>query len=144
MSATHANGFVTGDLAADSENDERLREMLRIFLGCGSSYKLVRVTGVHLDTVKYRVGRAEARRGRPIAEERLAVELALLVCHWYGAGSPQAGLGVARSRGTTTMELCLLLVNNPQVAVVLAKDPHTHSDGGAPADRGDRGKALYR
>jgi hypothetical protein len=39
---------------------------------------------MHFNTVKYRVGRAEARRGRPIAEDRLALELALLMCHWYG------------------------------------------------------------
>ena len=77
---------VLGDLAADSENDERLRETLRVFLGCGSSYKLAaEELAMHFNTVKYRVGRAEARRGRPIAEDRLAVELALLVCHWYGA-----------------------------------------------------------
>ncbi len=77
---------VLGDLAADTENDERLRETLRIFLGCGSSYKLAaEELAMHFNTVKYRVGRAEARRGRPIAEDRLAVELALLVCHWYGA-----------------------------------------------------------
>ena len=77
---------VLGDLAADSDNDERLRETLRVFLGCGSSYKLAaEELAMHFNTVKYRVGRAEARRGRPIAEDRLAVELALLVCHWYGA-----------------------------------------------------------
>jgi hypothetical protein len=77
---------VLGDLAADSENDERLRETLRVFLGCGSSYKLAaEELAMHFNTVKYRVGRAEARRGRPIADDRLAVELALLVCHWYGA-----------------------------------------------------------
>jgi hypothetical protein len=76
---------VLGDLAADTENDERLRETLRIFLGCGSSYKMAaEELAMHFNTVKYRVGRAEARRGRPIAEDRLAVELALLVCHWYG------------------------------------------------------------
>ena len=77
---------VLGDLAADTENDERLRETLRVFLGCGSSYKMAaEELAMHFNTVKYRVGRAEARRGRPIAEDRLAVELALLVCHWYGA-----------------------------------------------------------
>ena len=77
---------VLGDLAADSENDERLRETLRVFLGCGSSYKMAaEELAMHFNTVKYRVGRAEARRGRPIAEDRLAVELALLMCHWYGA-----------------------------------------------------------
>jgi DNA-binding PucR family transcriptional regulator len=77
---------VLGDLASDSENDERLRETLRVFLGCGCSYKMAaEQLAMHFNTVKYRVGRAEARRGRPIAEDRLAVELALLVCHWYGA-----------------------------------------------------------
>jgi DNA-binding NarL/FixJ family response regulator len=77
---------VLGDLAADTENDERLRETLRVFLGCGSSYKTAaEELAMHFNTVKYRVGRAEARRGRPIADDRLAVELALLVCHWYGA-----------------------------------------------------------
>ena len=56
---------VLGDLAADSENDERLRETLRVFLGCGSSYKLAaEELAMHFNTVKYRVGRAEARRGR--------------------------------------------------------------------------------
>ena len=76
---------VLGDLASDGENDERLRETLRVFLGCGSSYKMAaEELAMHFNTVKYRVGRAEARRGRPIAEDRLAVELALLVCHWYG------------------------------------------------------------
>jgi hypothetical protein len=77
---------VLGDLASDSENDERLRETLRVFLGCGCSYKMAaEQLAMHFNTVKYRVGRAEARRGRPIADDRLAVELALLVCHWYGA-----------------------------------------------------------
>jgi PucR C-terminal helix-turn-helix domain/GGDEF-like domain len=77
---------VLGDLATDTENDERLRETLRVFLGCGGSYKMAaEELAMHFNTVKYRVGRAEARRGRPIAEDRLAVELALLMCHWYGA-----------------------------------------------------------
>lgn len=77
---------VLGGLAADTEPDARLRETLRVFLGCGSSYKLA-ADGLHLhfNTVKYRVGRAIARRGRAIGADRLDVELALLVCHWYGA-----------------------------------------------------------
>ena len=85
---------VLGDLAADTENDERLRETLRVFLGCGSSYKMAaEELAMHFNTVKYRVGRAEARRGRPIAEDRLAVELALLMCHWYGAAVHQRDSG---------------------------------------------------
>ncbi|HME46816.1 helix-turn-helix domain-containing protein [Mycobacterium sp.] len=76
---------VLGDLAADNENDARLRHTLRIFLRCGSSYKVAaEELRLHSNSVKYRVGRAIARRGRPIAGDRLDVELALLVCHWYG------------------------------------------------------------
>lgn len=76
---------VLGELAAESDNDERLRETLRVFLGRGCSYKLAaEELAMHVNTVKYRVGRAEARRGRPIGGDRLDVELALLLCHWYG------------------------------------------------------------
>jgi GGDEF-like domain/PucR C-terminal helix-turn-helix domain len=77
---------VLGDLAADNENDARLRETLRVFLGCGSSYKVAaEQLNLHFNSVKYRVGRAVARRGRDIGGDRLDVELALLACHWYGA-----------------------------------------------------------
>ncbi|HEX4587930.1 MAG TPA: helix-turn-helix domain-containing protein [Mycobacterium sp.] len=76
---------VLGDLSADTDNDGRLRETLRIFLRCGSSYKqAAEELDLHFNTVKYRVGRAVARRGRPIEEDRLDVELALLACQWYG------------------------------------------------------------
>ena len=77
---------VLGDLVGDNENDSRLRETLRVFLRCGSSYKLAaEQLTLHSNTVKYRVGRAVARRGRAIDDDRLDVELALLVCQWYGA-----------------------------------------------------------
>lgn len=76
---------VLGDLASDDENDARLRETLRIFLSCGSSYKsAAEELNMHFNTVKYRVGRAVARRGRDIDSDRLEVELALLACYWYG------------------------------------------------------------
>src|SRR4029077_5089367 len=73
---------------------------------------------MHFNTVKYRVGRAEARRGRPIAEDRLAVELALVVCHWYCAAvfrPDSAELDRRRQRRWRTSSS----ENNPQVAVVL-------------------------
>jgi hypothetical protein len=77
---------VLGDLAGDNENDERLRDTLRVFLACGSSYKVAaEELNLHFNSVKYRVGRAVARRGREISGDRLDVELALLACHWYGA-----------------------------------------------------------
>jgi DNA-binding PucR family transcriptional regulator len=74
-----------GELAGDNENDARLRETLRVFLRCGSSYKLAaEELTLHFNTVRYRVGRAVARRGRPIDDDRLDVEMALLLCQWYG------------------------------------------------------------
>jgi DNA-binding PucR family transcriptional regulator len=76
---------VLGGLAADTESDARLRETLRVFLNGGASYTLAaEQLDLHFNTVKYRVGRAMARRGRPITEDRFDVELALLLCHWYG------------------------------------------------------------
>lgn len=79
-------GAVLGDLAADTDNDARLRETLRVFLRTGSSYKAAAAEmEMHFNSIKYRVGRAVERRGRPIAQDRLDVELALLVCHWYGS-----------------------------------------------------------
>jgi DNA-binding PucR family transcriptional regulator len=61
-------------------------DTLRVFLRCGSSYKQAAdELNLHFNTVKYRVGRAVARRGREVADDRLDVEVALLVCHWYDA-----------------------------------------------------------
>lgn len=76
---------VLGDLVTDNENDARLRETWRVYLGCGASYKLAaEELNLHFNSVKYRVARAISRRGRDIGSDRLEVELALLACHWYG------------------------------------------------------------
>ena len=77
--------LVVGHLASDHENDARLRETLRVYLGCGCSYKVdAEELNMHFNSVKYRVGRAVARRGREIGSDRLDVELALPACHWHG------------------------------------------------------------
>jgi DNA-binding PucR family transcriptional regulator len=82
---------VLGDLSADTESDARLRETLRVFLRCGSSYKqAAEELDLHFNTVKYRIGRAVARRGNPIERDRLDVELALLACQWYGTAVLQS------------------------------------------------------
>jgi DNA-binding PucR family transcriptional regulator len=74
-----------GELAVDNENAARLRETLHVLLSSGGSYKLAAERlNLHPNTVKYRVGRAVAQRGRAIGADRLDVELALLLCHWYG------------------------------------------------------------
>jgi DNA-binding PucR family transcriptional regulator len=84
-------GDVLGELSADTENDARLRETLRLFLRCGSSYKqAAEELDLHFNTVKYRIGRAVARRGKPIEQDRLDVELALLACQWYGTAVLQS------------------------------------------------------
>jgi len=78
-------GEVLGPLAADTENDERLRETLFAFLRTGSSYKAAaEEMHLHTNSVKYRVQRAIERRGRPIADDRLDVEVALLLCSQFG------------------------------------------------------------
>jgi GGDEF-like domain/PucR C-terminal helix-turn-helix domain len=81
---------VLGDLAVDNENDARLRETLLVFLSSDGSYKLAAERlNLHSNTVKYRIGRAVARRGRAFGADRLDVELALLLCHWYGGAVTQ-------------------------------------------------------
>jgi DNA-binding PucR family transcriptional regulator len=79
-----------GPLAGASERNEGLRETLRVFLHTGGSYS---ATGdqlyLHRNTVQYRVRQAETLRGRPIENDRLEVELALLACHWLGTAIVQ-------------------------------------------------------
>lgn len=80
-------GETLGPLASATESDERLRDTLRVFLQNGSSYKAAAAElCMHFNTVRYRVQRAEERRGRPITmTDRLDVELALLLCHRFSA-----------------------------------------------------------
>ncbi len=76
---------VLGPLASNGEGDARLRDTLRVFLRAGSSFKAAAAQlHLHFNSVKYRVSRAVERRGRPITEDRLDVEVALLLCHWFG------------------------------------------------------------
>jgi hypothetical protein len=78
-------GEVLGPLADANDNDERLRETLRLFLQTGSSFT-ASATELHLhfNTVRYRVGRAVARRGKAIDDDRLDVEVALMLCRLLG------------------------------------------------------------
>nr|WP_083962276.1 helix-turn-helix domain-containing protein [Hoyosella altamirensis] len=75
---------VLGPLSSDTENDERLRHTLEVFLRSGSSFKAAAgQLNLHYNSVKYRVARAIERRGLPIENDRLEVEIALLLCRWY-------------------------------------------------------------
>ncbi|MEU6646006.1 helix-turn-helix domain-containing protein [Saccharomonospora sp. NPDC046836] len=75
-----------GALAVDDEQNDRLRETLRVFLAAGGSYTAAaaRLT-MHKNSVQYRVRKAEELLGRPVADNRLDVELALSLCHRLGA-----------------------------------------------------------
>jgi DNA-binding PucR family transcriptional regulator len=54
---------VLGNLAADTDNDARLREPLRVFLRCGPSYtQAADELNLHFNTVKYRQARHKGRR----------------------------------------------------------------------------------
>jgi len=73
------------DLATDDEHHARLRDTLRVFLQCGGSYKATAEQLVlHKNTVQYRIRQAQESLGRPLDENRLGVELALLAGHWLG------------------------------------------------------------
>jgi DNA-binding PucR family transcriptional regulator len=75
-----------GPLASDTDNDARLRETMRVFFGEGSSYKgAAERLNLHHNSIKYRVDRAVERRGRPIGDDRIDVEIALLACHHLGS-----------------------------------------------------------
>jgi hypothetical protein len=73
-----------GPLATDTDPDARLRDTLRIFLHHSNYKTAAEELHLHFNSVKYRVLRAIERRGKPVTDDRLNVELALLLCHWYG------------------------------------------------------------
>jgi hypothetical protein len=73
------------DLATDDEHHARLRDTLRAFLASGGSYKATaEQLMLHKNTIQYRIRKAEESLGRPLDENRLSVELALLASHWLG------------------------------------------------------------
>ncbi|HMH39409.1 MAG TPA: helix-turn-helix domain-containing protein, partial [Streptosporangiaceae bacterium] len=76
-----------GPLAGDDENSARLRDTLRVFLQENGSYKSTAERLVlHKNTVQYRVRKAEESMRRPVVQNRLRIELALLAAQWLGTG----------------------------------------------------------
>jgi hypothetical protein len=75
-----------GPLADDDDYHASLRATLRIFLQENGSFKATaeRMT-LHKNTVQYRIRKARESLGRPLRENRLQVELALLAAEWLGA-----------------------------------------------------------
>lgn len=75
-----------GALAADDAAAERLRETLLVYLECGGSFTVAaRRHALHKNSIKYRVERALEQRGRPLTDDRIDVELALVACRWLGS-----------------------------------------------------------
>jgi hypothetical protein len=75
-----------GDLARDDDAMARLRDTVRVFLQCGGSYTDAAIRlHLHKNTVHYRVRKAEEVLPRPLADNRLDVEVALLVCDQLGS-----------------------------------------------------------
>ena len=85
-----------GSLADDDGQHAMLRDTLRVFLQENGSFVATgeRLT-LHKNTVRYRIGKAEESLGRPVGEDRLHLELALLAAQWLAStvlrqvGSPR-------------------------------------------------------
>lgn len=70
-----------GDLAIDDEDTERLRTTARTYFEChGNMTETAEQLHIHRNTVRYRLQRAEEIRGRSLSDDRLDLEVALLVC----------------------------------------------------------------
>jgi hypothetical protein len=75
-----------GDLALDDEPSARLRETLWAFLAAGGSFTAAaRELTMHKNTVQYRIRKADEARRRPVQDDRLDVEVALLACRTLGS-----------------------------------------------------------
>jgi DNA-binding PucR family transcriptional regulator len=88
---------VLGELAVDDAAHARMRETLWAYLSSGSSLATAAAElHLHKNTIQYRVRKAEEARGRPLADGRLDVEVALLACRLLGSTvlrPPSAGRG---------------------------------------------------
>ena len=75
-----------GSLADDDSHHAMLRDTLRVFLRESGSFVATgeRLT-LHKNTVRYRIGKAEESLGRPVGQDRLHIELALLAAQWLGS-----------------------------------------------------------
>lgn len=75
-----------GQLAEDTAGSARLRETVHAFLGEQGSYTATAERlHLHKNTVRYRLERATEARGRPLDDDRLELELALVAARWLGS-----------------------------------------------------------
>ncbi|MFF3517182.1 PucR family transcriptional regulator [Streptomyces sp. NPDC002573] len=91
---------VLGDLATDAPGNRELRDTIRVFFESGSSYTQA-ATRLHLhkNTVHYRIRKAEELLGRPLTDDRLDVEVALLARALLWRRRPLPATASARTPG---------------------------------------------
>ncbi|WP_037067544.1 PucR family transcriptional regulator [Pseudonocardia acaciae] len=78
---------VLGGLAVDDPGMAELRKTVLSFLRTGASLtEAATELHLHKNTVRYRLRKAEDIRGRPTAEGRVDLEIALLACEQLGQG----------------------------------------------------------
>ncbi len=83
-----------GPLAAETDEARRLRTTLTAFFAAGSGYRgAAKQLGLHHNTVRHRLARAEKLLGRPIEHDRLALEVAVHLAAQLGPGllTPEVG-----------------------------------------------------
>ncbi len=77
-----------GLLAADTADAAVLRETLTAFLESSSNFRAAAARlGIHHNTVRYRLEKAERVLSRPVGQRRLQLELALHLFEHLGSGS---------------------------------------------------------
>jgi hypothetical protein len=76
------------ELGGDSPEMGRLRRTVRVFLDTGGSHaRTAEELGIHRNTVRYRVQRAEQLLGRPVHHTGSELHNALLITEWLGQRS---------------------------------------------------------
>jgi hypothetical protein len=81
-----------GELAREDKTMARLRHTVQVLLEANGSYtEAAARMHVHKNTVLYRVRKAEELLGRPVADDRLAIQVALLACDQLAATTKTPG-----------------------------------------------------
>jgi DNA-binding PucR family transcriptional regulator len=78
-----------GELARDDEAMARLRHTVQVLLEANGSYtEAAARMHVHKNTVLYRLRKAEELLGRPVTDDRLRIQVALIACDQLAATTP--------------------------------------------------------
>jgi hypothetical protein len=81
-----------GALAADNDEARRLRATLAAFFAADSGYRATaKRLGLHHNTIRYRLAQAEELLGRPLDNDRFALEVAVHLAAQLGPGFLAAG-----------------------------------------------------